>query len=130
VVLLAALAVSAGLLGAPPYVGVACPEANSIACDRIGVAVWVRGPARAVRAVVAGRDVRLRPAWTDARGRAWTGYVRRAGLRDGALRVPADGRGRWFGQEAPEVRVRVVVVRRTGVAAGVTRVVALRPGWG
>jgi hypothetical protein len=129
-VLLAALTVTAGLLGAPPYVGVACPQANSIGCDRVGVAVWVRGPARAVRAVVAGRAIRLRYAWSDDRGRAWIGYVRQAGLRDGVLRVPADGRGLWFGRDAPAVRVRVVVVRRSGVALRLTRVVSLRPGWG
>src|SRR2546429_277960 len=30
------------LLARSPYLGVACPTANSIACDRVGLAVWLR----------------------------------------------------------------------------------------
>jgi hypothetical protein len=43
------------LFSQPPYVGVACPTANSIACDRVGLAIWLRRPAARVNAV---RDCR------------------------------------------------------------------------
>lgn len=117
-VLLAALTAAASL-------GVACPVPSSVACDRVGVAVFVRERVPSVRAVVAGREVVLRrAAWRDERGRAWIGYVHHAGLRDGPLRVPARG-NRWTGRGAPVVRVRVLAGPRSAVVR-----VRLRPGWG
>lgn len=37
-----------------PYMGVNCPTANSIACDRVGLAVTLKHPAETVTATVAG----------------------------------------------------------------------------
>jgi hypothetical protein len=39
--------------------GVSCPIPNSFACDRVGVAVWLREPALSVDAAIAGREVQL-----------------------------------------------------------------------
>src|SRR5579875_2414127 len=38
-----------------PYLGVRCPLANSIRCDRVGLAIWLRRPAVRVRGTVAGQ---------------------------------------------------------------------------
>lgn len=48
-----AVAPSAVLSGGP-YVGVSCPVANSIACDRVGLAVTLKHPAESVTATIAG----------------------------------------------------------------------------
>ena len=45
-----------------PGMGVACPDANSIACDRIGIAVWLDSVPRRLVASVGGRSVALRDA--------------------------------------------------------------------
>src|SRR5438270_737090 len=48
-----------------PYMGVACHVANSIACDRVGLAVWLRRPAIAVSASIAGAILKLDdPQWS------------------------------------------------------------------
>jgi hypothetical protein len=49
----------ATVLSQTPYMGVACPIANSTTCDRVGLAVWLRHPARSVSAAIAGRTLRL-----------------------------------------------------------------------
>jgi hypothetical protein len=57
---------SGALFSQPPYMGVSCGVANSIACDRIGLTVWLRRPARAVTAMIAGSAFRLdNPTWSD-----------------------------------------------------------------
>ena len=47
---------------AMPYLGVSCPVGNSIACDRVGIAVTFARPARLVTVQLAGRTVALTPA--------------------------------------------------------------------
>jgi hypothetical protein len=125
---LALLLVAALLGGSPvpraraPEVGVACPVANSTRCDRVGVAVWLRGPAASVTAWVQGRRVALRHgAFTRD---SWGAYVRHAGVRR------LVGRDRWAGDPPRDVTVRVRVVRRDGGTATVRVRVALRAGWG
>lgn len=44
----------AAVLSTAPYMGVDCPVANSIACDRVGLAVSLKHPALAVTATIAG----------------------------------------------------------------------------
>lgn len=62
------------VLARAPYMGVACPTPNSIACDRIGLAIWLKEPARTVTATIAGHHLRLQPGGSAARDRP-TGRV-------------------------------------------------------
>jgi hypothetical protein len=110
------------------YMGVSCPEPNSIACDRVGLAVWLHESASAVSAEIDGRRFRLDdPEW-GSWPKAFAGYLRPAGLRDGELRVPVGGT-RWLGYGDVSARVRLWVTRGDRVL--VTEVdVPLRAGWG
>ena len=92
---LAALAALAGCggrarpveLARQPYAGVACREANTTGCDRVGLAVWLKGPARRVEATIGGRPLSLAP---PAGGRDYRhGFLRPAGLASGRLRPAA-----------------------------------------
>ena len=47
------------VLSKAPYMGVSCPVANSIACDRVGLAVWLKRPAVSVTATIAGAHLAL-----------------------------------------------------------------------
>jgi hypothetical protein len=53
-----ATAVPAAIFAQDPYMGVACPTPNSIACDRVGLSVWLARPA-IVTATIAGEPLRL-----------------------------------------------------------------------
>lgn len=110
-----------------PYLGVRCSVPSSIACDRVGLALWLSRRAREVRAQVAGHPVVLRlVAADDPRGVFYEGVLRRDGLlRRGALAVESE-RGRWAGD--PPLDARVVVT-----AEGMEREVLsvpLRAGYG
>jgi len=119
--LLATLApvVSLGLgLTQPPYLGVACPHANSTRCGRVGVAVWVSRPASAIEATVQGVRVRLHP--TGGRRLPWIGYVH---LRLRAWGIPSF----WTGVKPIGIRVHIL---RTGRWQSGTVRTLLHPGWG
>ena len=117
-----------------PYMGVSCPKPNSIACDRVGLAVWVAKPAATITADIAGRELRLRsPRPTRAEGREtyWEGFLQPAGLRDGPLKVKPDrGTEYWRGLHPVSARVRVRATYRGGGAASRTIRVPLAAGWG
>src|SRR5579875_1079089 len=97
-----------------PYMGVRCPQANSIACDRVGLAIWLRRPAVHVQGTIAGQRVVLdwfgdqhRVGRVPAR-RELDGYLQPAHIvtRLGVHPSPAS---RWYGgttgaQPAPLVR--------------------------
>jgi hypothetical protein len=116
------------LLAGPPYMGVSCPTPNSVACDRVGLAVWLRHPAKHVSARIDGRPIELDdPEWsqtTDPRGPLFAGFLQPAGLRDsdGPLGVPGT---HWYG-ETP--RSAWVELRIDGHTTGL--VVTLHAGWG
>jgi hypothetical protein len=122
---------TAKVLARAPYLGVACHGAPSTACDRVGLAVWLRRPARSVEATVTGRHFRLGdrdwsgPAHKGLR-RLFAGFLRPAGLHQAPLRVPA----RWSGASAFATRIRVTVTYRDGTRRTVSRKVSLSPGWG
>jgi len=60
-----AIAPPASVLGRDPYMGVACGIPNSIVCDRVGLTVWLRRPAVAVSATIAGQPLKLNdPQWS------------------------------------------------------------------
>ena len=84
-----------------PYIGVACPQAGSTRCDRIGFDVVLRRRAEAVSATVAGRQIRLTSTGhiahnTKAKERDWGGHLRKVGLeRHGSpFQIPTNGRSR------------------------------------
>jgi hypothetical protein len=110
-------------LAQPPYLGVSCPGANSTACGRIGIAVWLKTRASGIEAELAGSTVRLN-APPLVRGRKyWQGFVhlnlKRLGLPDA-----------WFGTEPYKVlNLRLTIHYGTRVARGMLRV-TLQPGWG
>ena len=118
-----------------PYMGVACQAPNTVACDRAGLAVWLRRPAIAVNATIAGAPLKLNdPQWSGpkrhGRRTMFAGFLQPAGLET-RLHVIADSKGPvWLGHNAPTplVRFRIdyghrqIVVTQTNV-----RVSA---GWG
>jgi hypothetical protein len=112
-----------------PQLGVACRVPNSIRCDRVGFAVWLRRPADSVRAAIAGRRFALRYQEAPTRERMYMGFLRPAGLADGPLRVPFTARGKWFGEGSPSARVRVWIEADGRTRAATVRV-PLRAGWG
>lgn len=120
------------LLRREPDLGVACATANSIACDRVGLAVWlVDAHARRVSATIDGRSLRLRPSHGHGDRPPWIGYLRPAGLLDGPLKVTPDrGPTGWQGHHARDAVVVVSVERPSGATVRTRLTVALRPGWG
>ena len=114
--------ISLGLgLTRTPYLGVACHDANSTTCGRVGIAVWLRGTPTAVQATVRHASVRLqRKTWAN-RKTTWIGYVH---LPLRAMGLPAG----WSG---PAKRLLLHLrVRRDGVWRTGTVPVLLSPGWG
>ena len=114
-----------------PYLGVSCPTANSFACDRVGLALWLRGEPQRVTARVAGRPLRLEQPDRRADGPPWIGYLQPAGLLGGALRLTPDrGRFHWEGRHPRDARIVIDVTRRDGAKLRTRLTVPLRAGWG
>jgi hypothetical protein len=115
------------------YMGVACPVPNDLSCDRVGLYVRLRAPARAVTATIGGRRFRLDdPHFGDGRvpRRDFAGYLRHAGLvGDGPLAVHAPTGGGWMGY-APTPRVTLEVTRADGTRVRTVKRIGLAPGWG
>ena len=120
------------LLARFPELGVACPQPNSLACDRIGVGVWLERPAVGVRVAIAGRAVSLHAGGFGGRApKYWEGYPQPAGLLAGPLKVTPDrGRYFWAGSHAKYARLVITVYRTRQPAVTTTRIVQLGPGWG
>jgi hypothetical protein len=111
-------------LARAPYIGVSCPKANSIRCDRVGLAIWLKRNPERLNASIEGRSVKLRIG--NRRHDHWEGFLQPAGLIDGPLEVrPDKGRYHWIGD--PPVYARVEIS-----AGGRARIVRVRvsPGWG
>lgn len=119
------------LLRRTPQLGVSCPNANSIACDRVRLAVWLRAPARRLTARIDGRTFTLRPP--PARGGYWQGTLKPAGLlaSGSALHVTPDrGRSYWAGRNPVRAVVRLSATAAGGAPASVDVAVDLRAGYG
>lgn len=113
-----------------PGLGVACPVANSIACDRVGIGVRLDRPATLVTVQVAGRLVSLSPP-TDPRNGLWIGYLENAGLTRGPLDVHLPpGETLWFGEPSLRPHVRVTAFLADGTAATLSATDTLLPGFG
>jgi hypothetical protein len=113
-----------------PFLGVSCPVASSIACDRVGVGVHLRLAATLVVVQVAGRLVTLSPP-TDSHADLWLGYLDNAGLTHGPLDVhlPA-GVNSWSGSPEVDARVRVTALFPDGHSRTRAGTVLLHPGFG
>ncbi len=120
------------VLRRPPYMGLACPTPNSTACDRIGLAVWLKEPARSVTATIAGRPLRLRPGGFGDRGTtSWEGYLQPAGLLDGPLKITPDrGRSFWRGGHPLYAAVSLTVENHEGSMHHILLRQPLAAGWG
>jgi hypothetical protein len=124
------------VLSRHPYMGVSCRTPNSFACDRVGLAVWLRRPAVRVDATIAGRKLQLDdPDWSghasDGQRRMFAGLLQPAGLIDGPLRVTPDaGPDRWVGRKPVSAPVDLRIVRTDGTSTTTTVKVGLSPGWG
>ncbi len=127
-------------LAKSPYVGIACGVGNSIrsatACDRVGLAVWLKRPARNVSATIAGHPVKLARVASGTQPPAyWDGYLHPAGLRNGALGLPRRGSVHrrpdiWYGVPAVHAQVRITARFADGTSATTRRTVRLQPGYG
>jgi hypothetical protein len=119
------------VLSREPYMGVACTTPNSTACDRIGLAVWLRRPALAMRAEIRGRqfslgDRSLSSPIHNHRRKDFAGYLPGAGLKR-AYHLPVH----WLGAKPPVhqvVRVRIDYGRGPLVETRLR--VWLMAGWG
>lgn len=112
-----------------PFLGVACSQPNSIACDRVGVGVHLKAATTLVTVNVAGRLVTLSPP-LDPPDDLWYGYLSDAGLSHGPLDVHRPPGRAWFG--IPEVNPRVLVTAffADGTVASLHAVDFLHPGYG
>ncbi|HVC86316.1 MAG TPA: hypothetical protein VNC40_02700 [Gaiellaceae bacterium] len=119
-----------------PYVGVDCPGAlNSIACDRLGIAVQLLRPAVRIDVLAEGRAVSMRTTSKYAphavRGTFWVGFLQPAGLLNGPLKIqPDEGRTYWVGRHPAFVSLRITAHYADGSVASVHERTPIRPGWG
>ena len=128
---------SPGRLLSRTYMGVACHRPNWFGCDRLGLTVWLRAPARAIYASIAGgRPIRLAdPLWSGpARGglrRRFAGFLQPAGLVRGPLRIrPGDGSRYWSGEPAVRRGVGLTIELHPDHWVRTSLVVDVAPGWG
>jgi hypothetical protein len=122
-----------------PSMGVACPIPNSIACDRLGLAVWLTRRATVTATIADGPRIRLDdPHWSyfvRDHGRAiyvYTGFLQPAGFTTRFHIIPKADTQTWDGSTShapsPLVHFRIdyglddIVFTQTHVL--------LRPGWG
>jgi hypothetical protein len=116
----------ASVLSESPYMGVACPQPNAIACDRVGLAVSLKRSAISVDATIAGQPLKLdwfgeEPRFASTKPRtAFAGYLRQAGLTT-RLHVRPTEAARWDplcdcrvgpvwnGQDAPQPIVELEI---------------------
>ncbi len=120
-----------------PLLGVSCPRTSSIACDRVGLAVFTRSAAADVRATIAGRSFDLtddpRQVGPHQPGQPYMfiGVLHHAGLRHGPLAVRVEnGRNRWTGKHPVDATLRLLITLadRSQVTTSVR--LPLNPGWG
>jgi hypothetical protein len=115
-------ALSLGLgLAREPYVGVACPHANSTVCGRVGIAVWLaRRHAMRVDATLAGVHVRMSPP--KEVGSYWVGFVR---LPLRKMGLPSS----WAGDPAIRLNLLVRIRYPSGWRSKLLHLY-LHAGWG
>jgi hypothetical protein len=115
--------------------GVACHVPNWIGCDRVGLAVWLRHPAIAVTATIAGVPLALNnPEWSgpahNGRRTMFAGFLQPAGLTTRLHVVPEPGTQTWLGSNQPIPTVRFRIDYGHGKIVLTREAVGLRAGWG
>ena len=120
----------AAILASAPSMGVACYRHS---CDWIGLAVWLRRPALAVTATVAGQPVRLQPssAYPQPGAKAtFVGFLRHyQRVTSIHLETAPGGPTSWNG-EAPVPSVQLRIRSSSGVTLDTRLHVPVQPGWG
>lgn len=144
----APLVAAAAVLSQDSYMGVSCATPNTIGCDRVGLAIWLKRPAISVDATIAGRPLKLNwagdrpPRLASHKPRtAFDGFLQPAGLTtrlhvkptatsglDPACACPAGST--WLGDNAPSpvVQLQIQYPNRHRVATQLH--VPLNAGWG
>ena len=142
------LVAPASVLSQGPYMGVACPQPNAIACDRVGLAIWLKRPAASVTAKIAGAPLKLdwagdRPprfASHDPRSE-FDGFLQPAGLTT-RLHVRPSEPARsdplcgcvtgpvWYGENTPSPIVELEIHYPHGTRVLTRLRVGLAAGWG
>ncbi len=122
------------LFSQSPYMGVACGIPNSIGCDRIGLTVWLRRPARSVIASVGGRSFALSdPTWSGPSHRGlrtrFAGFLQPAGII-WRLGVSTQRGTHWDGSYGPSPLVMLQIDRGHGRPLVAWVNVFLAAGWG
>ena len=119
------------------YMGVRCLTPNSVACDRVGLAVWLADPAKRLVAEIEGRRVELvTPGeFVPGKGTGWEGYLQPAGLSEPGAPlevVPEAGQPAdyWSGVKPVEARIRLTATYQDGTTATKTVRATLHAGWG
>jgi hypothetical protein len=116
-----------------PYMGISCRLPNSVACDRVGLAVWLRRPA-VVTATIDGLALRLNdPTWSEAfpTGRPTTftyaGFLQPA---DMTTRMHVPSSSMLFVKPLPSPSVWFRIDFGHGNVVLTHKYVQLEPGWG
>lgn len=118
-----------------PYMGVSCSTPNSIACDRLGLAVWLDRPAK-VTATVDGGTLPLndrRWSYVTRQGGkplyVYAGFLQPAGLSARLHVVPTHGTT-WLGANAPNPLVHFRIAYRNRRIVRTQERLWLHAGWG
>ena len=114
------------------YAGVRCHGGNSIACDRISLAVWPAGRPERVTATIAGRRITLHPPSPGSGVDYWEGTLDHAGLlTPGPLFITPDrGRFYWAGGHQRAYSLTLSAAYQAKPIARARVRIALHPGWG
>ena len=116
-----------------PYMGISCRLPNSVACDRVGLAVWLRRPA-VVTATIDGLALSLNdPTWSEAfpTGRPtnfmYAGFLQPA---DMTTRMHVPPSSMLFVKPLPSPSVWFRIDFGHGNVVLTHKDVQLEPGWG
>ena len=118
-----------------PDLGVACHIPSWIGCDRVGLAVWLRRPALAVSATIAGSPLRLNdPGWSgpmhNGRRTMFAGFLQPAGITTRLHVKPYGKTQTWIGSNQPTPTVWFRIDYGKGKVIVTHEDVGLRAGWG
>ena len=118
-----------------PDLGVACRIPSWIGCDRVGLAVWLRRPALAVSATIAGSPLRLNdPMWSgpvrNGRRTMFAGFLQPAGITTRLHVKPDPGTQSWIGSHQPAPTIWFRISYGHGEIIVTHEDVGLRAGWG
>ena len=119
------------------YMGVRCREPNSVSCDRVGLAIWLKDPAESLVAEIEGRRLELESPgeFVAGKGTGWEGYLKPAGLIDpggplSVTREPGQPPDYWSGRTPVDAKIRLTATYADGTTATKTIRASLHPGWG